>query len=323
MARKPKVLLTEPVFREVHELLKQYFELHVGRRGQFNDALSLRDAIYCYDGLLCMLSNPVNETVLSNATVLKVVANYAVGYNNIDIGACQRHNIRVANTPDVLTETTADGTIALLLSVVRRIPESERFLRNGLFDGWNPTGFLGLELSGATAGIIGMGRIGQAVAKRLRAFDMNIIYSNPKRLDRETETLLGARWFEDPLQIASRADVVSLHCPLTDKTRHLVNQQFLDSMKPDAYLINASRGPVVEEIALAMALHDRRIAGAGIDVFEFEPEVQDMLLSAPNAVLVPHITSATKPTRLKMGMLAAGAIAKTLCGADYPCHFVV
>lgn len=323
MARKPKVLLTEPVFREVHALLEQYFELHVGERGQFNEANALRDAIYCYDGLLCMLSNPVNASVLSNATVLKVVANYAVGYNNIDISACRRHNIRVANTPGVLTETTADGTIALMLSVVRRIPESERFLREGRFDGWNPTAFLGLELNGATAGIIGMGRIGQAVAARLKAFGMNIIYNNPKRLPEETEAALNARWFEDPQQLASRADVISLHCPLNERTHHLVNQNFLNAMKPQAYLINASRGPVVEETALARALHEGIIAGAGIDVFEFEPEVQQMLLSAPNTVLVPHITSATKPTRLEMGLLAAGAIAKTLCGADYPCHFVV
>lgn len=323
MPRKPKVLLTEPVFREVHELLEQYFELHVGERGQFNDAKTLRDAIFCYDGLLCMLSNPINSTVLSNATVLKVVANYAVGYNNIDIAACRRHNIRVANTPDVLTETTADGTIALLLSVVKRIPESERFLREGRFDGWSPTAFLGLELSGATVGIIGMGRIGQAVARRLRAFGMNIIYSNPTRLPEDLETELQARWFEDPLQLAARADVISLHCPLNERTHHLINKTFFDAMQPGAYLINASRGAVVEELALARALHEGRIAGAGVDVFEFEPEVQEMLLSAPNAVLIPHITSATKPTRLKMGMLAAGAIAKTLCGADYPCHFVV
>ncbi|AXJ00276.1 glyoxylate reductase [Cyclonatronum proteinivorum] len=322
MSRKPKVLLTEPVFREVHELLEKYFELHVGKRGQFNHANTLRDAISRYDGLLCMLSNPVNSTVLSNASILKVVANYAVGYNNIDLAACRSHNIRVANTPDVLTETTADGTVALLLSTVKRITESERFLREGCFDGWSPTAFLGLELNGATAGIIGMGRIGQAVAKRLRAFGMKIIYSNPNRLPESVENELQARWFEDPIQLASRADVISLHCPLNTRTHHLVDSDFLDAMQPGAYLINASRGPVVDELALAKALHEKRIAGAGIDVYEFEPEVNELLLTAPNAVLIPHITSATKPTRLKMGMLAAGAIAKTLCGADYPCNFI-
>lgn len=320
---KPRVLLTEPVFPEVSELLEKHTKLDIGKRGAYNTEDSLCEVIGEYDGLLSMLSNPITPKVIDHAKKLKIVANHAVGYNNIDVEACKKAGIRVANTPDVLTDATADGTLALMLATVRHIPSSQEFLRRGDFDGWHPTSFLGPELKECTLGIIGMGRIGIAVAKRCRAFGMNILYHNRSRINRETEQELGATYTANLLQIAHECDIISLHCPLTDQTHHLVDKNFLDAMKPDAFLINAARGPVVDEAALARTLHAKQIAGAGIDVFEKEPEIHPDLLSAPNAVLIPHITSATYSTRKAMGMLAVGAILNELCGMDHSCNFVV
>ncbi len=323
MPSKPRVLLTEPVFDEVIGWLAEHTDLTTGMRGEFNSESALSGVIGEYDGLLSMLSNPVTENVLKKAKNLKIVANYAVGVNNIDVEACQKRGIKVANTPGVLTDATADGTLALMLSAVRNIPQAEKFLRDDKFDGWHPTGFLGMELRGRTLGIIGMGRIGRAVAARCRSFGMEIVYHNRNRLDSKLEKTLNARYISDPLELASVSDIVSLHCPLTDETHHIIDKRFLEKMGADSWLINAARGPVVDEAALADALHNKTIAGAGIDVFEHEPEIHPRLLSAPNAVLVPHITSATRTTRLKMGLLAAGGILNTLCGMDHECNFVV
>ncbi len=323
MTTRPRVLLTEPVFSEVSDLLEQHVELDIGRRGQYNSVKSLGDAIGDYDGLLSMLSNPVTSSVVERAQKLRIIANHAVGYNNIDTEACRKAGIRVANTPDVLTDATADGTLALLLATVRHIPASQDFLRNGEFDGWHPTTFLGPELKECTLGIIGMGRIGQAVALRCRSFGMKIMYHNRSRLNAKTERHLEAEYTSDPHHLAKSCDIITLHCPLTDETHHIIDEAFFLSMKSSAYLINAARGPVVDETALARALHENQIAGAGIDVFEEEPKVHPDLLSAPNAVLVPHITSATYTTRRAMGMLAAGAILNELCGMDHKCNFVV
>jgi glyoxylate reductase len=318
-----KVLLTEPLFPEVAELLEKHIELDTGKRGEYNTEAAMEKAVSKYDGILSMLSNPLPRSVLEKAGPLRVIGNCAVGYNNIDTHVCRSLGIRVGNTPDVLTNATADGTMALMLAAVRRIPEAERALRKGKFDGWHPTGFLGLELSGKTAGIIGMGRIGQAVAERCLAFGMKIIYHNRNRLPEAIEQRLNAVYCSEVHELARLSDVVLLHCPLTEETHHLVNRDFLNAMPETAFLINAARGPVCDEQELARALHDRRISGAGIDVYEREPEIHPELLSAPGAVLVPHITSATTETRLKMGMLAAGAILNVLCDVDLPRNFVV
>lgn len=318
---KPKVLLTEPVFPEVSDWLSEYVELHIGRRHQYNNEAALKEAISAYDGLLCMLSNPVSQSVIEAGTRLKVIANHAVGLNNIDTEACAANGIRLGYTPGVLSDATADGMLALMLALLRHVPESQEFLRSGQFDGWHPTTFLGLELRGATLGIIGMGRIGCAVARRCRAFGMHIIYHNRTRLSEEQEQALDARYVATPQQLAAESDVVSLHCPLTPETHHLADASFLDAMKSSAYLINTSRGPVVDEAALAMALYENRIAGAGLDVFEEEPQLHPKLKAAPNTVLTPHITSATTQTRRKMGLLCAGALLNELCGTKEEAYF--
>jgi glyoxylate reductase len=230
------------------------------------------------------------------------------------VNAAKEADVAVANTPDVLTEATADGTFALLLSAIRRIPEAERALRGGSFDGWDPKGFLGMELGDKTLGIVGLGRIGAAVARRARAFGMQIVYHNRTKADRSLELELSANYEKQIENLVSISDIISLHCPLTEETRHLFDAPMLGKMKKTAYLINASRGPVVDEAALAAALANGTIAGAGLDVYEFEPRVHPDLMALENCVLLPHITSATVETREAMGHLAADAIIGVLEG---------
>lgn len=309
-----RVLITEPVVPTVIEKLSDRYEVVVGKRGDFSDEVSLKNAIPTFDAVLPMLSSPITARVIQAGKRLKVIANHAVGYNNIDLDAAKKAGVKVANTPDVLTESSADCAMALLLSVARKLCEAEQFLREGRFDGWDPLGFLGLELNGKTLGVLGMGRIGTAVARRADAFGMDILYHNRKRVDDQTEQELKAEYVTDVGILAERSDVLSLNCPLTDETHHIINEAILDRMPDHALLINTARGPVVDESALAEALHNGQIGGAGIDVFEEEPEVHPRLLSAPNCVLTPHIASATHETREAIGMLAANAIIGVLEG---------
>lgn len=315
-----KICITEPLIHDVIDWLRNQEEvdLYVGERGEFDRPEALSRAAATYDAILTMLSNPVDRTVFESGAegALKVVANYAVGYDNIDLQAAREFNIPVTNTPGVLSDATADLTWALILSVARKICGAQAYLQAGKFDGWEPKGFLGLEMNGSTLGIIGMGRIGSAVARRARGFGMNVIYHNRNRLDSELEEDLDASYVHDIYNLATRSDVVSLHCPLTDQTRHLVDQQFLERMPEHALLINTARGPVVNEVELAFALQKGTIAGAGIDVYEQEPEVHPELANAPNTVLLPHIGSATTATRRKMGMMAARGIMHVLNGND-------
>jgi len=322
MSAKPKVLITEPVFEEVIALLKEHTELTVGKRGTFNSSEELAKVIVEYDGLVSMLSNPVDERVLNQSKKLKVIANYAVGYNNIEVEIATLKGIKVANTPNVLTETTAEGAFALLLAVARRLNEAEQCLRSGAFDGWNPNGFIGFDLFEKKIGILGMGRIGRAFARRAASFGMEVFYTNRTQLPFEIESELKATYLANPLDLAKTCDIISIHCPLTEQTHHLVDEYFINSMKKGSVIINTARGPVVDEKALAHALLNGHLWGAGLDVYEFEPEVHPDLLSAPNTVLLPHVTSATYKTRLSMGMLAAGAVLHELVGLDMDCHFV-
>lgn len=312
----PKILITEPIPATVIDHLKDFADVTVGNKGYFQHEDNLINEILPYDALLCMLSVPVTEAVLKAGSNLKIVANFAVGYDNIDVEAAHTLDIRVANTPDVLTEACGDYAMSLLLSLSRKLKEAEQYLRDGKFEGWEPLGFLGMELRGRNLGIIGMGRIGQAFAHRARAFGMNILYHNRSRLDSETEKELKATYIEDPGKLAETSDVVSLNCPLTDSTHHLVDTDFLNRMPDHALLINISRGAVIDEAALAEALHNKVIAGAALDVFEKEPVVHPKLLSAPNTLLLPHIASATHRTRKDIGMLAANAIISVLNGKD-------
>lgn len=310
----PKILVTEPIPDKALSFLQKYGEVTVGEAGQFNNEEALLKAIPEYDALLCMLSTPVTAQVLEAGKKLQIVANFAVGYDNIDVQKAHELNINVANTPDVLTEACGDYAMGLLLALSRRFKEAEQYLRDGNFKGWKPLGFLGMELRGRTLGIIGMGRIGQAFAHRAKAFGMNIIYNNRTKVDSDIEKELQAKYISNPLQLARQSDVLSLNCPLTPETHHLVDNEMLSTMANHALIVNISRGAVIDETALAQALHDGRIGGAALDVFENEPEVHPDLLSAPNTLLLPHIASATHKTREAIGMLAAQAIASVLEG---------
>lgn len=309
-----RVLVTEPIIPSVIEKLEKNYHVDVGERGTFNDEEALIETIPPYHALLSMLSNPVTEKVITAGDNLEIIANHAVGYNNIDVEAAHNHNIYVANTPGVLTESCAEFTLGLMLAVSRRLFEAQQYLLNGRFDNWEPLGFLGKELQGSTLGIIGMGRIGTAVARRAHALGMELQYHNRNRVSESVEEKLDATYCSTVKELVKDADVVSLHCPLTDETHHLIDDEILSIMKDDAILINIARGPVVDEAALAEALHNNIIGGAGVDVFEKEPEVHPRLQNAPNCVLTPHIASASYQTREDIGMLAANAIVDILDG---------
>lgn len=309
-----RILITEPIVPSVIKSLKNNFQVDVGERGQYSTEQQLAAVIGNYDALLPMLSNPVTARVINKAVKLKVIANHAVGYNNIDVEAAKEAGIKVANTPGVLTEASADLAMALLLSAARKLNDAEQYLRSGKFGGWEPLGFLGMELNGRVLGIYGMGRIGTALARRAQACGMKIYYHNRSRAPQKTELALNAHYCSTLKDLAATSDVLSLNCPLTEQTRHAVNKSILKIMPDHAILINTSRGAVVDEAALAEALHTRQIGGAGLDVFEKEPKVHPRLLSAPNCVITPHIASATHRTRRAIGELAAGAIRGVLQG---------
>jgi glyoxylate reductase len=310
------ILITEPIVGEVVDFLRTHADVVVGERGTYDNEDALIDVIGGYDAVISMLSTPISRNVLESGKRLKVVANYAVGYNNVDVQAAKEMGIRVTNTPGALTEATADITWALILATIRRIPESEAFLREGKFDGWDPLGFLGYDLNGKTLGIIGMGRIGQAVARRAVGFGMNIFYHNRKPLASDLEQGLAATYVSDYRDLVRQCDVLSLNCPLTPENRHMIDRELLQQMKRSAIVVNTGRGPLIDEAALAEALASGWIAGAGLDVYEEEPVVHPDLLTAPNAVLLPHIGSATYETRIRMGMLAAKGLLHLLDGGD-------
>ncbi|MGK7369311.1 MAG: 2-hydroxyacid dehydrogenase [Candidatus Halalkalibacterium sp. M3_1C_030] len=309
-----RVLITEPIVESVIQKLKEHFRVDVGERGDFNREEQLIKAIPNYDALLPMLSNPVTNRVIEAGENLKIIANHAVGYNNIDLEAAKKHDVKVANTPDVLTQSSADLAMALLLASARKIFEAQKYLKEGRFEGWEPLGFLGMELNGNTLGIVGMGRIGTALARRAKAFGMNIIYHNRSRVDEDLEKELDAVYIKSVKELARRSDVLSLHCPLTDETHHLLDREILSALPEHAIVVNTARGPVIDEEALAEALHTGRIGGAGLDVFEDEPDVHPKILNAPNCVITPHIASATHQSRKSIGMLAANAITGVLMG---------
>lgn len=268
------------------------------------------------DGLLCLLTDRIDADFLDAATSLRGIALMAAGYNNVDLEECTRRRVPVSNTPGVLTDATADLTWALLLAAARRVPEAERFLRAGRFAGWSPTLLPGAAVAGKTLGIVGAGRIGAEVARRGRGFRMRILYSS-RRPNPELEADLGAE--QKPLrELLSESDFVSLHVPLTEETRHLIDRDSFKLMKPEAILVNTSRGQVVDEAALEEALREGIIAGAGLDVYEDEPAVRPGLLEIENAVLLPHIGSATRDSRSRMAAMAAENLIAMLTGGIPP-----
>ncbi|MBC1696699.1 NAD(P)-binding domain-containing protein [Listeria welshimeri] len=272
------------------------------------------------DAIICPLSSPLTAKVLESAKNLKIVANIGAGFDNIDVKKAQELGIAVTNTPDVSTEATAELTLGLILAVARRISEGDRLCRETpeQFKGWAPTFFLGTELSGKTLGIIGLGRIGQAVAKRAAAFGMKIIYSghHPKEVAKKWNAE-----FVSQEELLKRSDVVTIHAAYNPNLKHLLNETTLKTMKSSAFLINAARGPVVEEVALINALKTGIIAGAALDVFEFEPKIGPELGKLKNVVLTPHIGNATVETRAEMGRMAISNVEAVLAG-NSPIHSV-
>ena len=255
------------------------------------------------DGLICHIISTIDDEVLAAAPTLKVVANVAVGYNNIDVAAAKRRGVIVTNTPDVLTETTADFAWALLMAAARRVVEADHFARSGQWQRWQWDLLWGADVHGKTLGILGFGRIGRAVARRASGFDMRVLYHDAVRPEPAVERELRVTYAE-PETILREADFVSLHTPLLPETRHLINERTLRLMKKTAILVNAARGPIVDEAALVRALKEGWIAGAGIDVFEEEPTIHPGLAPLPNVVLAPHIASASRDTRIAMATLA-------------------
>ncbi len=263
----------------------------------------LQEKIRDCDGVISLLSDTIDKEIIDAAPRLKVIANYAVGYNNIDVQYASARNIWVTNTPDVLTPATADLAWALLMAVSKRIVEADAFVRAGKFKGWAPELLLGHDVTGKTLGIIGAGRIGQAVGRRARGFDMQLLYhSRHPKPKFEAETGAHHAALDELLRMS---DFVSLHCPLTQETYHLLNAQRLNSMKPGSILINTARGAVVDEAALVQALKEGPLAGAGLDVYEHEPQIHPELLKMSNVVLLPHIGSATTETRNEMARMVA------------------
>lgn len=295
---QPRVLLTHPILEPGPQLLAAEVELVTGTEP------SIRERAEGCVGIVSQVMDPIGEEVLS-LPGLKIVANCAVGFDNIDLAAATRHGVLATNTPGVLNDTTADFAFALLMAAARRVAEGDRFVRAGRFHGWAIDMLLGQDLHGATLGIVGIGRIGRALARRARGFDMRVLYADdvaPLSPDEEAELGVERR----PLaELLRESDFVSLHVPLTPETRHLISHDELQLMKPTAILVNTSRGPVVDEAALAAALKAGEIFAAGIDVYEHEPAVDPGLLGLDNVVLAPHIASGSVRTRSRMSELAA------------------
>ncbi|MBU2263677.1 D-glycerate dehydrogenase [Patescibacteria group bacterium] len=265
-----------------------------------------------YDAVLCLLTDKIDKEIFDAVPTAKIFANYAVGYDNINLNDAKEKNVMITNTPGVLTETVAEHTFALMLAISHRVAEADKFTKAGKYKGWAPMLLLGTDLSHKTLGIVGLGRIGSRVAYHgVKGFDMKVIYYDVKR-NEDFEREFGAEFKENVGDLLKEADYVSIHVPLLDSTRHLINRQRLSIMKPSAYLINTSRGSVINEADLAEALKNKIIKGAALDVFEKEPELTKGLEKLDNVILTPHIASATEETRSKMSEMAADNIIPAL-----------
>ncbi len=313
LAAKPAVLVARRVFPEVLARLRQHFDVEANETDDIWAPADLVRRLQGKHGVLTTGSEQITADLLAACPELRVVANMAVGYNNFDVAACTARGVLATNTPDVLTETTADFGFALLMATARRVSESEHFLRAGLWSRWSVDMFAGAEVHGSTLGILGMGRIGQGVARRgAHGFGMKVIYHNRTRLDAATEQACGALYVSKAALLA-QADHLVLVLPYSAESHHAMGAAELAQMKPSATLINIARGGIVDDAALALALKERRIAAAGLDVFEGEPRVHPDLLTVPNVVLTPHIASATLGTRLAMANLATDNLIAYLC----------
>ncbi len=309
---KPKVFVTREIPEAGLRILQASAEVHVNREDRTFSRSEIIAGVRGCHGLLCLLTDRIDEEVMADSQ-LKVISNYAVGYDNIDVEAATERGIMVTNTPvEGLRETPADFTFALILGLARRVCEGDRLVREGGFQGWAPLLLLGKDVHGKTLGIVGGGRIGSAVARRARGFEMRILYHDVVR-NHEMESTLGCSYV--PLDVLlAESDFITLHVPLTEETRHLIGAKEIARMKKTAFLINTSRGPVVDEAGLARALRKEAISGAALDVYEDEPNVHKDLLTIRNVLLLPHMASATLETRTEMAVTAAQNILDALEG---------
>ena len=303
VSARPAILISYPLPEQALQLARARAQADIHTE---TNPLSRSDLIVRLEGrqgLVCLITERIDDDLLAACPDLRVVSNVAVGFNNVDVAAATRRGVVITNTPDVLTDTTADFAWTLLTATARRVVEGDRYVREGKWRNWEFMLLLGGDIHGKTLGIIGFGRIGRAMARRALGFDMRVLYQDAVQADGATERALRATRVDLPT-LLRESDFVTVHTPLLPETRHLINAESLKAMKKTAYLVNASRGPVVDEAALVQALTEGWIAGAGLDVFEDEPAVHPGLLALPNVVLAPHIASASHDTRLKMATLA-------------------
>jgi lactate dehydrogenase-like 2-hydroxyacid dehydrogenase len=309
---KPKVFVTRPIGDEALALLAAHSDVQFHAEDHRIDGPKLAEAARDVDGLV-MCGARLTADVLREVRRLRAVSNVGVGYDNIDVAACTARRIPVTNTAGALEEATADFAFALLLAAARRVAEADRYVRDGRWQSWEWKLLWGVELNGKTLGLLGFGRIGQAMARRAHGFGMRILYHTRRRVDASTEHELAARWVDFDT-LLREPDFLSLHIPLTPETTRRIGERELAQMKPTVFLVNTARGKVVDEAALVRALRERRIAGAALDVFESEPQVQPELIAMPNVVLAPHVGSAATETRRRMAMLAAQNLVALLDG---------
>ena len=314
-----KVYITSQIPEPGLELLRKNFEVEVNPEDRVLTREDLLEKVRGRDAILCLLTDKIDAQVMDAAKGARIFANYAVGYDNIDVYEATKKGILITNIPGVLTETTADLAWALLMATARRVVEADRFTRAGKFKGWGPMLLLGVDVWGKTLGLVGAGRIGSAMARRSVGFKMNLLYHDPYS-NRELEEELGVKKV-DLDTLLKESDFISIHVPLTQETHHLIGEREFSLMKHSAHLINTSRGPVVDEEVLVQALQNRRIAGAGLDVYEHEPQLTPGMAELDNVVVVPHIASASTETRTKMATMAAQSITDFFEGLR-PAHCV-
>ncbi len=317
----PKIFVTRKIPEAgIKKLLENGYEVEISKK---NGVLTKEELIWAlkekeYDAVLCLLTDTIDKDIFEAAPKAKIFANYAVGFNNIDLEDAKKRGLMISNTPGVLTDTVAEHTFAMMMAIACRLAEGDRMVREGKFLGWEPELLLGTDLSGKTLGILGAGRIGAGVARHaVNGFNMKILYYDVSR-NTELEEKYGAVFCQTPKEVLRDSDFVSIHVPLLPETKHLMNKERLGMMKKTAYLVNTSRGPVIDETALVEALRNKTINGAALDVFENEPILASGLVDLPNILLTPHIASATEETRSKMSEMAALNIIEALEGRTPP-----
>lgn len=314
---KPAILSTRPLFPAARTILDEHFNVDYWKPPERIPREDLLKRVADKDGLVCLLTEKVDDELLAVAPKLRIASTVSVGYDNIDVAACTKHKVVATNTPGVLDDTTADFAWTLLMAIARRLLEGDAWMRSGTWPGWDLDQLVGGDIWGKTLGVLGFGRIGRGVARRSRGFEMRVLYSDAVRASADVEKELNAE-FVDRDRLFRESDFISVHVPLLPDTRHLISKDNLEKMKRTAFLVNTSRGPVVDEAALAEALENKKIAGAALDVFEHEPKVNPALLMRKDVILTPHIASASVETRTKMAVMAANNVVALFEGRRPP-----